>query len=273
VRVLRPLALLAALALLPGCTDSPKPKRPAPGEEEAAARGRLAVLAQKTADGGYDATYRFVQRPSNATGTIRIRQEPPQYRIDVTSKGTASFFALTSGVVSCTIKVPKGTSCFLVSRPGEEVPALFDPGVQRLFRDAVEELAKHPADYRVTRVGGPAPTPGTSETAPPATGTPTATGSATAPAPSASGTPGLPAGECFRVERLASAEPSPGTAAAGFEDGTYCFAERGIATQIEVASGVLELTAIGGEPHPNWFIPPAGVQRLPELSASPTPSR
>lgn len=274
------MALLAALALLGGCTDS-KPERPTPAEEEASARARLAVLAQKTADGAYDATYRFVQRPSNATGTIRIRQDPPQYRIDVTSRGTASFFALTTGVVSCTIKLPRGTTCFLVARAGEEIPALFDPGVQRLFRDAVEELAKHPNDYRVTRVERPAAAVSPPEAPPstpvspsgaapsgaaPSAPTPTATGSGTAtPEP-------LPAGECFRVERVASASPSPGTTAAGFENGTYCFAERGIATYIEVASGVLELVAVGGEPHPNWFIPPAGVQRLPELSPTPTPT-
>jgi hypothetical protein len=268
VRDLRPLALLVAVALLSGCTDS-KPKRPSPAEEEAAARGRLTVLAQKTADGGYDATYRFVQRPSNASGTIRIRQEPPQYRIDVTSKGTASFFALRTGIVSCTIKLPRGTSCFLVARPGEEVPALFDPGVQRLFRDAVEELAKHPNDYRVTRTDTPAASP--TGTAP--TGTAPASPTVT---PSGSPTPSpepLPVGECFRVERLGTASASPGTTAAGFEDGTYCFAERGVATRIEVASGVLELVKLGGEPHPNWFRPPATVQSLPDLTPSPTPTR
>ena len=264
MRALPALAAVAVLAALPACTGSkPEPK---PTEDPgAAARARLSVLAQATADGEYDATYRFVQRPSNATGTIRIRQVPPQYRIDVTSKGTASFLALNTGVVSCTVK-GRATSCFLVARPGEEVPALFDPGVQRLFRDAVEELARHPNDYRVTVVEP--------------TGTPTATAfptvTATTPAPTAAPKPGAspptvkrppPPGVCFQVERVASAAPAPGSAAAGFENGTYCFAEEGVATRIEVASGVLELVSLGGEPNSTWFVPPAKVQRLPELPA------
>jgi hypothetical protein len=255
------LVLLLAIA----CTESKKPPAPT-ADPEADARARLSVLAQATADGRYDATYRFVQRPSNATGTIRIRQAPPQYRIDVTSKGTASFFALANGVVSCTIKA-KGTSCFLVARPGEEVPPLFDPGVQRLFRDAVEELARHPTEYHVTLVE---PTPAATDFAPttPPVTTPPAT---TAPAASASAAP-LPVGTCFVVDRVTTASPSPGTTAAGFENGTYCFAEQGVATRIEVASGVLELVRLGGAPDRTWFTVPAKVQSLPTLPPSPKPT-
>lgn len=248
--------------MLPACTDSKDPK---PGEADvlAAARGRLAVLAQATADGAYDATYRFVQKPSNATGSIRIRQNPPQYRIDVTSKTTASFMVIAQGVVSCTIKVPKGTTCFLVAKPGEEVPALFDPGVQRLFRDAVIELAEHPTDYVVVESAHPdEPGPSVSSAQP----------DGLTPTPMPSGSP-LPLGQCFSVERVKTASPS--TIRGGFEDGTYCFAEQGYATRIEVASGVLELVSLGGAPHENWFKPPATVQKLPDLpaSATPTPSK
>lgn len=255
-----PVALLLAIA----CTDS---KKPTPPDPQADARGRLAVLAQATADGEYDATYRFVQRPSNATGSIRIRQVPPQYRIDVTSKGTASFFALDTGIVSCAIK-PKATSCFLVARPGEEVPPLFDPGVQRLFRDAVEELARNPNDYVVTllEISTSPSEPGTPSVAPTVTPSVTPSGSPSAAVP-------LPVGTCFAVERLSSLSPSPGTAAAGFENGTYCFAEQGVATRIEVESGVLELVALGGQPNSTWFSIPARIQQLPSLSPTPTPSR
>jgi len=263
VRVPRRLAAVAVLALLPACTNS-SPK-PGPSEDpDVAARGRLAVLAQATADGEYDAIYHFVQHPSEAVGVIRIRQVPPRYRIDVTSKGQASFFALDTGVVSCTVKA-KATSCFLVAKPGEEVPPLFDPGVQRLFRDAVEDLARHPSDYHVRIVGTPTP----SETVPvPTTAAPTGTA---LPTPTlTSSPPPLPTGVCFAVERLSTAPPTPGTTAAGFENGTYCFAEQGVATRIEVQSGVLDLVGLGGEPNSTWFIPPAKVQELPALT--PTPS-
>jgi hypothetical protein len=242
---IRPLAAaLAGLLLLPACDgDSAKPS---PQDPQAADRGRLAVLAQATANGAYDATYEFVQAQTSKTGKIRIRQNPPQYRIDVISaKDEASYFALSTGVVSCSRKATKKT-CFLVAKPGEEVPALFDPGVQRLFQDAVQDLASHPTDYSVAAIHP--------ETPPSAT-----------PAPD-----GVPAGECFFVERLST--PTPGTTAAGFEDGTYCFAEQGLATRIEVASGTLVLTAVRAAPDAKSFLPIAPVQKLPDLTPTPTKS-
>jgi hypothetical protein len=239
VRRFAVVALL--LLLLPACKDKKKTDDDAAGR---AARGRLAVLAGATANGSYDAVYKFEQRPSGTSGLIRIRQLPPQYRIDVTAKSTASFFSLTNSVVSCTEKNKK-TSCFLVAKPGEPVPALFDPGVQRLFRDAVEELAANPNDYSVTTVAEPSPEP--------------------SPDPN---TLPLPHGECFAVTRASTPSPDDG---GGFENGTYCFAEEGLATYIEVASGTLTLRTLRPTPKADAFKPPATVQKLPELS--PTPSK
>ena len=249
----RLLALLACLALVVGCTNDAKKKPPAidDGSEAArAARGRLAVLAQATANGAYDATYTFVQHPSNTGGVIRIRQSPPQYRIDVVGKNdTASFYALRSGnVVSCS-RTPKKKTCFLVARKGEEVPPLFDPGVQRLFRDAVQDLATNPTDYDVTPVPAPTGTP---------TPTPTATPAAV--------------GECFTVNRTdAAPTPSP---RGGFENGTYCFSEAdGVATRIEDASGTMTLTKLRPAPAADAFKPITKVLKLPELTPSPTPKK
>ena len=230
---MRPVRLLLVLLLFAtACTDA---KEKDPNAALNAARARLAVLAQATANGAYDATY-------------RIRQRPPQYRIDITTKDAASFYSLTTGTVSCSAKGKKKT-CFLVARPGEDVPPLFDPGVQRLFRDAVEELSAHPTDYVVTRVLPSA--------SPPATASP-------------SGTP-LPVGECYLVNRVA-ASPTPG-AGPGFENGTYCFAEQGVATEIDVLSGSLTLTSIGAPPGDSAFKPIAKVQQLPDLSPTPTPKK
>jgi hypothetical protein len=246
----RLLALAVCVLLLPGCTD--KKKAPPISDPDAAgrdARARLSVLAQTTATGAYDATYDFVQVESRTRGQIRIRQVPPQYRIDVIGKDTASFFALRSRTVSCSQKAKKKT-CFLVALPGEAVPPLFDPGVQRLFRDAVSDLAGHPNDYTVTRV--PYPTP---------------TGSVTA-TPSAST---APTGECFSVMRN-DVEPTPGRQ--GFENGTYCFDEiTGVATRIEVASGTLTLTRVGRDPDAAAFKPITKVVKLPDLSPTPTPKK
>jgi hypothetical protein len=255
----RPLLLALLLVALPACTGDKKPV-PDPDAPLKEARARLAVLAQATANGAYDAQYRFLQLPSNTAGVIRIRQSPPQYRIDIVSKDGASFFALKNGIVSCSSKARKKT-CFLVARPGEEVPALFDPGVQRLFRDAVEELAANPNGYIVRRVEGV-------PTATPTSVTPTSV----TPTPSAS--PSLlpiPAGECFEVTRTIQT-PDP-RQPSGFENGTYCFAEEGVATSIKVQSGTMTLVKLLGPPPAAAFKPPAKVQRLPDLTPSPTPSK
>jgi hypothetical protein len=237
--------VVAALALVAGCEKD----KADPDAALRAARGRLAVLAQATANGSYDATYRFVQRPSGTAGTIRILQSPPQYRIDVVSKNSATYYSLTSGIVSCSHRGTKKT-CFLVARPGEDPPALFDPGVQRLFRDAVEDLAANPTDYTVRAVPFPSDSVSPSTT------------------PSPSATP-LPTGECFLVNRAASPAPDAG----GFEDGTYCMSEQGVATYIDVSSGTLTLTKLGDPPDARAFKPSAKVQKLPDLTPTPTPSK
>jgi hypothetical protein len=177
------------------------------------------------------------------------------------SKDGASFFALKNGIVSCSSKAKKKT-CFLVARPGEEVPALFDPGVQRLFRDAVEDLAANPNDYVVRRIDGVP------------TATPTATTTSPTPTPTATASPSLlpiPEGECFEVTRtIATPDPEQ---PAGFENGTYCFAEQGVATSINVKSGTMTLVKLLGPPPAAAFKPPAKVQKLPDLTPSPTPSK
>jgi hypothetical protein len=251
----RRLLLALLLVLVPACKDKKAAPDPDAGLREA--RARLAVLAGATANGAYDAQYRFLQLPSNTTGVIRIRQSPPQYRIDIVSRDGASFFALKNGIVSCSSKGTKKT-CFLVARPGEEVPALFDPGVQRLFRDAVEDLAAHPGSYVVTKAAAP----------------PTATPTASASTPSASGSPTslpIPDGECFTVART-DRTPDPDQPV-GFEDGTYCFAASGVATSISVASGTLTLVKLLGPPPAAAFKPQAKVQKLPDLSPSPSPTK
>ena len=249
-------ALLALLLLVAACTDDTKPARD-PDAEIREARSRLATLAQATANASYDAEYRFLQVPSNTVGTIRIRQVPPQYRIDIVSKDAAVFYSLRSGVVSCSAKGAKRT-CYLVAKRGQDVPPLFDPGVQRLFRDAVEDLAAHPEAYVVTKVAAP-------PTATPlsASGTPVMT-----PTPFPTPT-GIPAGECFAVSRTVTT-PDP-SAEVGFEDGTYCFAESGVATSITVKSGTLTLVAMRGVPPAGAFKPIATVQQLP--TPSPTPKK
>jgi hypothetical protein len=242
----RLVALLAAVALLPACTHETTRKPPPNGNEALdAARARLSVLARATANAVYDATYVVTYRVPQATqdskGSIRIVQKPPRYRIDIIGRDVASYYVGATGIVSCSIKGPKRTKrCFLVAHNGEPVPALFDPGVQRLFRDVVEDLAAHPTDYNVVAV--PRPTPSGKQ---------------------------VGSSECFTVVRNAS----PSATRTGFEDGTYCLAERGYATYIDVESGTLLLSRFGPPPPESAFKPFAKVEQLPDLTPSPTPKK
>jgi len=145
----RLLLVLLLVLTLPACK---KDHTPAPTPDPNAARDRLAQLADLTAKASYDATYKFAQRGGGGRGTVRIRQAPPQYRIDIATKDVASFYYLRTQVISCSQKGTK-KACFLVARPGEEIPSLFDPGVQRLFRDAVID------DFLHGYAGGTTPNP------------------------------------------------------------------------------------------------------------------
>jgi len=249
-------------ALLLGCssggTDEPGP-RPSSTTSGGLtqAQQQLAGLAGLAAAASYDATYDLDARTGD-TGTIRIVALPPSYRVDVTLRGAEpSIYIQKSGtVVSCRLKTGK-PSCFLVARPGEPVPEIFDPGVQRLFSDAVADLGANPAGYLVDVI----------PSEPLAVGTVPAT--------------------CFDVRRAgpsaspsASPDPSPSTAnpvdPTGFETGEYCFADDGLLTRVAVSTGALVLKSRGAAPTLKLFDAPAKPAALPDLAtaaASPTPTR
>ena len=246
VRPARALPMLLLLAVAPACRGTTPTPTPTPTPTLSAAQRRLAAVAQAAATAVYDARYAFTAPATQDSGTIRIVNRPPGVRVDVTRNATtAVFIATPARTVSCTVTAAK-KSCFLVARPGEEIPDIFDPGVQRLFTNAVGDLAADPAGYDVTELPGATPS-GTS-----------------------------PAAACFRVDRRAepTASPSPADpSASGFEDGRYCFAAGGYPTLIEVPTGSLRFTALGPAPTDATFVPPAPVAQLPALpSASPSAS-
>ena len=213
---------------------------PAGGDERlSAAQRRLAELAGLAAKASYDVTYTVVAA-TGEQGTVRIVAVPPSFRVDVIVSGAPSTFIQHGGsTVSCAMKSGR-PACLLVARPGEPVPDVFDPGVQRLFTDAVADLAAHPERYVVT------------------TASPTA-------APDAES-------ECFEVRRLAaSASPSPTSDPTGFETGQYCFADDGVMTRLSVVTGTLTQAGRGPKPTAALFVPPATPVALPDLP-SPSPS-
>ncbi len=230
--------------------DKPTSVIPTASASLSPAQQRLATLAGNAARASYDATYDFTEPTTKAGGTIRIATAPPSYRVDIrntkTPTTTAVFITTPTGTVSCTLRDRAKPSCFLVARPGEEVPATFDPGVQRLFSDAVADLSEHPERYAVAPIA-PSPARGA-----------------------------VPAAECFRVDLLQRPTTTPGGAGkppGGFETGDYCLAEQGLLTSLRVTSGTLTLSRLGPKPTPAVFTPPVPPVSLPPLpSGSPSPS-
>lgn len=238
---------LALLLLLTACTsDAPSPEPSAttvtasPSPTLSQEQQDLARLASKVAANRYDAVYGFEAPATRDVGTLRILASPPNYRVDITNRGTTSMFIVTPArTVSCSITPQNKRSCFLVARAGEEVPDIFDPGVQHLFSDAVEDLGANPLAYAVTR------------------------------APNVRLPGGLPDGYCFDVRRLA---PVAGEDPVGFETGRYCFAEQGVLTLLAVTTGRITLRRLGAAPAAAQFNPIAPVAALPDLTASPRPT-
>lgn len=203
----------------------------------------LAGFAAKSATASYDATYSF--SAARAKGVLRIVASPPLFRVDITSGSRlAQFFQIDAGTVSCAKSQDKPVVCALVAGPGEKVPDVFDPRVQRLFTDGLEALAKDPGGYAI---------------------------SAKPDAPSS--TAGVPVGRCFAVVRLADLQPvSPGAVTApgkGFETGGYCFDPKSaVLTSVSVATGDLALTKAPAVPTAADFTPPATPQPLDPAAAS-----
>ena len=239
---------LALVLLLAACTNgSPDPApsaspSPTPSASPTLTPEQLdlARLANKVVTSRYDAVYVFEAPATRDVGSLRILASPPNYPVDITNRGSTSIFIVTAArTVSCSITPQNKRSCFLVARAGEEIPDLFDPGVQHLFSDAVADLGKNPMAYQVTRT------------------------------PNVRLPGGLPDGYCFDVRRV---DPIAGEDPVGFETGRYCIAERGVLTQLSVTTGRITLKKLGPPPAAAQFNPIAPVAALPDLSPKPKPS-
>lgn len=235
-------ATSAAVTLDPSSSAaSPTPSKPP--ENNPAAAAALGKIAGKSAAAAYDGTYDF--NAARAQGILRIVADPPQFRVDITSAGRlAQFFQIGLGTVSCAKSQDKPVVCALVAKPGEKVPDVFDPRVQRLFTDGLDALAKNPDGYSVSAL-------------------PDMIGAAA----------GVPAGKCFHVSRLADlATVSPGMVTdpgRGFETGDYCFdPASAVLTSVRVATGTLTLRKAPAVPTDADFTPPATPQPLDPNAAS-----
>lgn len=255
--------MLVALIAATGCSSKKKDASASPAPESSAMASvtlssappvnkpedakALTTLATKAAKASYDATYDF--NAVRAKGLVRIVAAPPSFRVDFSIGPQAvAIYQIAVGTVSCGTSQDKPVTCALVSGPGEKIPSAFDPGVQRLFTNGLEALAKDPTGYAISGL------------------------------PDGTGKPGIPVGKCFHVERLADLKTvSPDAITVpgqGFESGDYCFdPASGVLTSVKVTSGTLALTKAPTKPAAADFTPPASPRPLaPPPSSAPASS-
>lgn len=162
VGVVSALTLTGCTTDEPAVTASPTPSPTAatsPPPEDLTAQERAQQLAALAPD-AFKATYRLTTRRNLPDATVVMRVLGERFRLDLTRGRTTSVLAYgRRGVFSCQIKEPKDAkdrierTCFLVAKNPENLPPLFDPGLQRLFRSTTETLSRGGRQVTVRRDG------------------------------------------------------------------------------------------------------------------------
>lgn len=231
--------------LLAGCGGGSSPDRSASPTPTTPAAEQLAALAQAGTSAAYVATYELrtgsggppAPTSSPTPATAVVYRSPTALRLDVISKtGIAVLVENGQGRFSCRVAGAKKV-CFKVAPSGGTLPPEFDPGLQRVFKVYLEDLAQHADDYRVRRAG-----------------TTDARGD-------------LPAGTCFTVAATASSSPTATPSPAGGSDraipGTYCLSDEGVVTEVRFESGSLDLKKLAPAPTAKQLQPPVSPTPLP----------
>jgi hypothetical protein len=179
----------------------------------------LGLLDQAGATKSFAARYELVSGGQPPV-TVDVASTPTAYSIKITGAGSTSLFLVNAkGSYSCEIMAK--TSCYLVAKPGQAVPAALDPTLEKVFRGYLHELAENSNDYHLGS-GGP--------------GTPASSG--------------VPAGACFTAERKGAAT------ARTVSKGTYCWSSDGLLTKYVSRTGTLTLVSTGPAPDPASIVPP-----------------
>lgn len=161
-------ASLTVLALCAtGCSDdstppssgavSSSPTVSSSGTQDVSARERAAQLAS-TAPQAFDATYRLDSKGKRPDANVRMRAIRDRFRLDIkTGAQTSVLISGGRGVISCQQKSkgerPARGNCLLVSKNDRNIPRLFDPQIQNIFRGTMDALARLHSDVHVRRAG------------------------------------------------------------------------------------------------------------------------
>ena len=150
-----------------GCSDdstppdsavvSTSPSVSSSGTQQLSARERVAQLAM-AAPRTFDATYRLDSKGKRPNADVRMRVIHDRFRLDI-KRGSETSILISGahGVISCQQESkgerPARGNCLLVSKNNRTIPRLFDPQLQRLFRNTMDALAHSHSDVHVSRAG------------------------------------------------------------------------------------------------------------------------
>lgn len=126
-------------------TPSPAPSSAAPSTSSAASSpGAEAAAAAGRAKAGLGHaawSARYTLRPtSGAEARVVVALRGTDLKLELTRAGATSVL-ITTGTGSVSCQVAATTTCLKVAGPGQPVPELFDPGLQRVFTDDLTGLA------------------------------------------------------------------------------------------------------------------------------------
>jgi hypothetical protein len=178
----------------------------------------------------FTGSYALTSPTGAALATVDVYLTAAAYRVDVVEKtATTSLYGGTAReTVACTVAPGIPTVCYDVAEPGAKIPARFDVGVERVFRDDLPALATsvtgldvQPAALLSTLTSPVAKT------------------------------------QCYTVTAAG------GSTAAGVDAGTYCLDPAGLLVGFSSTSGVLTLTRHSAAPAAAALRPPATPQALP----------
>lgn len=159
--------LLASVVILAGCTSNesdpvtgpsatptvqtvPSPK-PLTAKERAQ---QVTALSPEQ----FDALYRLTSKGPRPDAKVRMQTKGERFRLDVMrGRTTAVLVHGSRGVIACQVIRPKtgraDKACFLVAKNLKQLPRLFDPQVQRLFRSTTRVLSAGGKQLKVYREG------------------------------------------------------------------------------------------------------------------------
>ncbi|GAB1695014.1 hypothetical protein [Krasilnikovia sp. M28-CT-15] len=188
-----------------------------------AARVDLAARAALAQDHRYAALYRWTapgQAPRDVVVTVAT---DGSWRVDIPGGalgGTAdvSIVQTAAGVYQCSLPSPTQpvvASCVRMADPGERIPRLYDPKVQRVFRQWLSVFTDRRAALSVT-------------SAKPLAGA---------------------RGQCFAIDTISASMN------ATFDVGIYCYADDGLLTAARLDFGQIVLAGSVAAPPPRVLLP------------------